>query len=89
MSQVVVEKDNLSESRIESKKQERRIDISSFKNKWVRSDVTKVTLVERVVGLAMLPILGIWVLMSVLAGVVFNVVAYIFKLISPLFGKNK
>ncbi|MBP9708276.1 MAG: hypothetical protein KBD78_11580 [Oligoflexales bacterium] len=89
MSQVVVEEDKYTKARKKTLTQEHGIDSSSFRKKWLRSDATKTTMIERLIGIAVLPILALWTLMTLIAGLVFRIIAGVLKFSSQFVRRSR
>ena len=86
MSQVIVTEDRLKEKRQKSAAQEQRIgrdDLDRFR----RSDVTKQDPAATVLGLVLMPLFGVWTLVS---WVILEVVTQVlFKPLGKLFGGKR
>lgn len=89
MSQVIVTKDNLSSKREKSASQEHRITTDDGIRKWRRNDITGSDPVARLLGLAALPILGLWGLLCGVMAFIVTVVNYVFKGLGRLIGGRK
>lgn len=88
MSQVVVENDNLRDRRQASREQERQIAKNAYLTKWQRNDVTKTKPIEKLIGLAVLPILALWSLIAGLGGFVLWVLTSLFNFLGKLFSRR-
>lgn len=66
MSQVVVTEDSLKQRRLRSGEQERQIDRESQFKKWQLSDITGFDPIAALVGVAVLPVVAIWYVLSFL-----------------------
>ncbi len=90
MSQVVVQNDRLKEKRQKTLAEEKGITKDLYFARFRKtSDATKTTMVERVIGLAVLPVAAFWGLLTTIlsAGVAFSI--GIFRILGSLFGGKK
>ncbi len=89
MSQVVVTDDKLKASRECSKAQEHRIKTEEGFARWRRSDITGADPVAKAIGLAVLPVLGLWAILGVIGAVMLELVNALFKVLGNLIGGKK
>jgi hypothetical protein len=89
MSQVIVEEDNLKEKRLKSKGEESRIRIDTTFKKWQNPNSKLVDLIQKGVGVAVLPVALIWGGMSAVLGLLMGAVAQIFHFVGGFFGTKK
>ncbi len=89
MSQVVIVDDNLKSKRLQSKKQEAAIDKHSFFKKWQKSDISKPSLVLKLIGIAVAPIVLFWTLIGVLMSAAITLCVFVFKMLSNLIPRSK
>ena len=81
MSQVVVTDDTFKDKRQKSREQEHKIARESEFGKWRRDDVTKLDRFQRVLGLMVLPIVGLWGIICGLMYFVVQIVRFCFQLL--------
>ena len=60
MSQVIITHDALQSSRDRTHMEENKIVRMELPVRWIQSDVTHTMFIEKLIGVACLPILGIW-----------------------------
>ncbi len=89
MSQVVVTEDSLKVLRERSRAQEHRIKKDDGVAKWRRSDITGSDPVAKAIGLAVLPVLGLWLILAVIGAVMVEIVNGIFKVLGSVIGGTK
>ena len=89
MSQVIVTNDPLKARREKTREQERRIDRESQFTRWRRSDITGPDPVAKLIGLAVLPILGLWGILCAVMTLALTVVNYVFKGLGRVIGGTR
>jgi hypothetical protein len=89
MSQVVVTEDNLKQRRLRSGEQEKRIDREGQFRKWLKSDITGFDPIAAVVGLAVLPVVAIWYILSTIVKVAIFVSIGFSRMIGTLLSSRK
>ncbi len=89
MSQVVVTEDSLKILRERSRAQEHRIKKDDGVAKWRRSDITGADPVAKAIGFAVLPVLGLWLILGVIGAVMVEIVNGIFKVLGSVIGGTK
>ena len=89
MSQVVITEDHLKRRRELTRAQERLISREDHPQRWRRSDVTGKDAVARLVGYGVLPVLGLWVLLTTVLLLMLTIVKYVFKLLGQVVGGSK
>lgn len=67
MSQVIITHDILQAARTHTQQEEHKILRMELPTRWLKSDITNTTRFEKLVGIACLPILGIWALLTAFA----------------------
>lgn len=89
MSQVIVTQDQLTDKRRRSGQEEHRIETNAQFAKWRRSDVTGFDPVRRAVGLAVMPILGLWGVLALLLTGIMEVLKGVFLFLGRLIGGRR
>lgn len=64
MSQVIITHDILQAARTRTQREEHKILRMDLPTRWIKSDISKTTWFEKLVGIACLAILGIWTLLT-------------------------
>jgi hypothetical protein len=85
MSSIGSVRDGLQDLRKKSLTQERAIDRNGEFSHWRMSDATKVTLLERGLGFAILPVFAFWALILAILSVSIGASLVCFHLLSRLF----
>lgn len=83
MSQVIVTKDALSKLREASRGQEGKISREAMFTRWRRNDITGRDPIATAIGLALMPVVAVW---AVLTGFIFLILT-ILKVVFGLIGK--
>lgn len=86
MSQVIVTQDNLLDRRQRSREQERHIDTDAQFVKWKRSDVTGPDVFRKTVGLAVMPVLGLWAICGGIMAAALGLLRSIFRALGHALG---
>ncbi len=89
MSQVIVTNDNLQQKRESTRAQEAKIDREVQFNQWRRNDITGRDPIASAIGFAMLPIVGLWMGISMAITLMFTALKYLFKGMGRLIGGSR
>ena len=89
MSQVIIVKDSYDAERAISRAQEHKISKEVEFEHWRLPDVTKPSVVAKLVGLALLPALAFWVLLMAALSLALTFAGYLFHGLANLVGKHK
>ena len=89
MSQVIVTQDKLLDKRQRSREQEKHIETNEQFAKWRRSDVTGPDLFRKTVGMAVMPILGLWAIVGGIMAAALGLLRWIFKSLGRLIGGKR
>ena len=82
MSQVIITHDNLQTARDRTQLEEEKISRIELPASWLKSDISHTPLVEKLVGFAFLPIVGIWTFLFGCASVALSLCLGLFQLSS-------
>jgi hypothetical protein len=89
LSQVIVTQDNLLDKRQRSRDQERKIDTADQFEKWRRSDVTGPDVFKKTVGLAVMPVLGLWAIICGIMTAALGFLRVIFRVLGKAVGGSR
>jgi len=89
LSQVIVTNDELKSKREKSRDQERRIERESGFAKWRRNDITGRDPRLTVIGLALLPVVGLWTLLGVVMVAMLELSTALFRVLGRFAGGTK
>ena len=86
MSQVIVTQDNLLDKRQRSREQEKHIETEEQFVKWKRSDVTGPDAFRKTVGMAVMPILGLWAILGGIMAAALGLLRWFFRVLGRVLG---
>jgi hypothetical protein len=89
LSQVIVTQDKLFDKRQRSREQEKHIETNAQFAKWRRSDVTGPDAFRKTVGLAVTPILGLWMILGGIMAAALGVLRWIFRALGQVLGGKR
>lgn len=89
MSQVIVTEDKWQARRRTTRDQERRIDCEGWTTAWRRGNPHQADPVKKLVGMAVMPILAIWIALAALMAVVVFLLNGLMQGLGSLFGAAK
>jgi hypothetical protein len=84
MSQVIIPHDSLQIARDRTQLEENKIFRAELPIQWIKSDVTHTLLIEKLIGMACLPICGIWALLLTCASISLSLCLGLFQIGSQL-----
>ena len=85
MSNVAVTKDKYSAKRSVTLEQERKIRRGIQNKPWTKSDATQVLLIERIAGVAALPIVALWTFFAGALSLSLGALLLLFRALGALF----
>jgi hypothetical protein len=89
LSQVIVTQDKLLDKRQRSREQEKNIETNEQFAKWRRSDVTGPDAFRKLVGLAVMPILGLWAILGGIMATALGLLRAVFKAVGQILGGKR
>lgn len=89
MSQVIVTQDKLLDKRQRSREQEKNIETDKQFAKWRRTDVTGPDTFRKTVGLAVMPILGLWAILGGIMAAALGLLRAVFKAFGQVLGGKR
>ena len=89
MSQVIVTQDKLLDKRQRSREQEKNIETDEQFAKWRRTDVTGPDIFRKSVGLAVMPILGLWAILGGIMAAALGLLRAVFKAFGQVLGGKR
>ena len=89
MSQVIVTNDEFKSLREKSAQQEHRISREDEFGRWRRNDITGHDPKLTVIGLALLPVVGLWALLGSVMTAMLRLAAALFRVLGQMAGGSK
>ena len=75
--------------RREARAGHKKIQLDSYFGKWRMSDATKTTMIERAIGVAVLPIIGLWSFILLMITIGMGLASVLLKAFGSVFRRSK